>query len=280
MTSQIAPPFTAHVLLRKPGNLLTYRQSPLMGIPDARRAAFQHQALGEAITACGVSITALPPDPLFPDDCFVNDMAVVTETLAVLCNFAPDSPRQGARKSVATQLAATHFLKFITTPGLLDARDVLQAGDHFYIGLSPRTNQEGAAQLAYFLTEYGYQAEVIDLSDGTIPLRDAAVWLGANRLLVRENLAPHYAFLTHEKIIVPDREKGAANALLINGTLLLPAGYAETVHELKRRKIAVSTVNVSEFEKMNGGLSGLVLCLPPRGAQSLVRLPKKISQAA
>lgn len=282
MLNNITRPQTARIFLRKPSPTLGQGGSITIGIPDATRAASQHQALCDTLSGCNVAVTVLQADPLFPDSTLINDTAVVTETLAVIGNFAADGPRQGEQKSVAAQLAGSHFLKFITAPGLLDARDVLQIGEHFYIGLSPRTNQEGAAQLAYFLTEYGFAVEVLDLSgiDGCSPLRTAAVWLGHDRLLIQESLARHYSFLAYEKIIVPQEEKGATRGIVINGTLLLPAGYARVASELKLWNIPFQTVNVSEFEKMGGGLSSLTLCLPPRAASTIVSLPEKISRAA
>ncbi len=43
----------------------------------------------------------------------------------------------------------------ITLPGTLDAGDVMMVGDHFYIGISERTNKKGADQLISILEKYG-----------------------------------------------------------------------------------------------------------------------------
>jgi len=41
----------------------------------------------------------------------------------------------------------------------LDGGDVCEAGDHFFIGVSHRTNEEGAAQLARWLEQRGFSRE-------------------------------------------------------------------------------------------------------------------------
>ena len=50
----------------------------------------------------------------------------MTERLAVLSNFSDSSPRQGEQQATASVLAGSRFLKFVTSPGRLDAGDVLR----------------------------------------------------------------------------------------------------------------------------------------------------------
>jgi len=265
----------SHAIVCPPGKNLA--AAAAIGVPDDTRAAAQHQKYVEALKQCGVEVTTIVPDPLFPNACLVGNMAVVTEYLAVIGNFNNHSPRQGEQKSVASALAGDKFLKFITAPGLLDGDDVLRIRNHFYIGLSEYTNQEGAAQLAFFLQEFGYEVTVLEQSpENVVRLNSAAVWLGHNSLLVREELARNFAFLGFDKIIVPHRERGAARALVINGTLLLPAGYAETAAAVREVATSVIELNVSEFEKIGGGLKSLSLCLPKIAKSGSVALPDLI----
>ena len=249
--------------VRKPGSNFAQGISPAVGIPDVERALLQHDAYCQALVKCGVDVQALRPDPQFPDGCFISDMAVVTENLAVISNFSNNSPRQGEQRSAAEVLAGSRFLKFITAPGRLDSSDVLQIQNHFYIGLSDHTNQEGASQLAFFLKEFGYEATVLDLQlENIIRLKTAAVYLGDDRIMIREELAHNYAFIAYDKIIVSRHEKGATNAAMVNGTLLLPAGYPEALMDIKIAGIPYIELNASEFEKMNGGINCLSLRPP------------------
>lgn len=270
-----------HAVVRPPGRNFAEGICPAVGIPDYELALVQHAAYCVALERCGVTLSALKADALFPDGCFISDMAVVAGNLAVVCNFADDSPRQGEQKAAASQLSSTKFLKFVTSPGRLDSGDVLQIQDHFYIGLSDHTNAKGAAQLARFLQEFGYKADILDLEgDAPLRLRMAATYLGRDRILIREDISRHYAFLQYEKIIAPKEESRAANAVMVNGTLLLSAGCPVTLLQMKAAGIPVIETDVSEFEKMNGGLSCLSLRMPAPEKGNVVSLPERARRIA
>ena len=262
----------SHTIVCPPGKNLA--SAATLGVPDDARAAAQHQKYVEALKQCGVEVTVVAPDAVFPNACFVGNMAVVTEYLAVIGNFSNYSPRQGEQKSIASALAGDKFLKFITAPGLLDGEDVLRIRNHFYIGLSDYTNQEGAAQLAFFLREFGYEVTVLERNlENPLRLNTAGAYLDHNYLIIREELARNFAFLSFDKIVVPRGERGAASALMVNGTLLLPAGYAETSAAVNEVVTNVIEINVSEFEKMGGSLKSLSLCLPKIAKNAPVELP-------
>ncbi|MFH1157371.1 MAG: hypothetical protein V1721_00565 [Pseudomonadota bacterium] len=255
----------SHAIAFRPGKNFADSSSFSVGIPDPQRALLQHRKYCEALEKSGVKVTVLPADPALPGDCFIGSVALVAGNLAVIGNFPDDTPRREERKTVASALASSRFLKFITAPGLLDCRDALQIHDHFYISLSDRTNQEGAAQLAFFLREYGCEVTMLASEERLrAPLNTAATCIGKDRLLIREELALRFPFLGYEKIVVPHEERGAANALMANGTLILPAGYAGTSDKIRRLGIPLLEVNISEFEKTNGGIS----CLSVRSLES------------
>lgn len=264
----------AQAYVRKPGKNFAEGISTATGTPDYDLACQQHQNYIKTLQKCGVTVSILRTDPLFPDGSFLSDMAVVTNQMAVLSNFPDQSPRQGEQAAAATVLGATHFLKFITAPGRLDAGDVLQVGQQFYIGLSDHTNQAGAEQLCTHLKDFGYQASIIDLAaENILRLRAAAAYLGKDRLLIREEITRHYAFLEYDKIIVPANLRGAANSIMINGTLVMPAGHAEIADEVRSYDIPMIEVDISEFEKRGGGLSCLSIRPPHLEKGNVVLLP-------
>ncbi len=280
MTSSIAAQGTApvaisHAYVRKPG--ATFGQDMAsIGIPDPERALYQHDAYCRALMACGVEVRALRHDPQFPDSCFINDVAVVTPSLAIIANFGERHARQGEQQLAASLLAGSRILKSIQSPGTLDAADVARVGDHFIIGLSPRTNQEGAAQLAYFLTEYGYQASIIDLGGDAVRLGNAVCDLGVNpasghhRILLRADLTRHYAFIAYEKMPVSWEDRPALDSLMVNGTLLMPQGYSDIGRDIAAQGLSVQDLNMSEFAKTGTGLTSLSLRLPARPQNDIV----------
>lgn len=271
----------SHALVRRPGRNLAEGVSLAIGIPDYDRALYQHQLYCDALEKCGVAVSVLPPDPLFPDGCFINDMAVVTPSLAVLSHYKPENPRQGEQRAVAEHIAGHKFMKFITAPGTLDAGDVTNIGDHYYIGLSDHTNEEGAAQLAFFLKEYGFEATILDpRAENICRLSCAVADIGGGRVLIREELARHFAFLPYEKILVPTEEKGGANIAFVNGTVIISSGYPETTARLQKASVPIIDITISEFQKMNGGINCLSIRLPRLEKDNTLQLPAKKKSAA
>src|SRR4051812_24887643 len=186
-------------ILCAPGKSL--ESAATLGIPDDARALIQHQKYAEALQKCGIKVTTMAPDPAFPNACLIGNIAVMTDYLAVIGNFPECNIRQGEQKKVASMLAGDRLLKFVTAPGLLNGADVLRVCNRFYISLSSRTNQEGAAQLAFFLREYGYDVTVVEQSpESHVFLNASAAYIGHNRILIREELAHNFAFLGFEKI--------------------------------------------------------------------------------
>jgi dimethylargininase len=184
----------------------------------------------------------------------------------------------------------------IEAPGTLDGGDVCQAGNHFFIGLSERTNEAGAQQLGEFLAPIGYSSSLVDIReiDGPLHLKSGLAYLGDNRLVVTEALeralpdrwagAPEsqtnslrYAFPDRptpaglpgrgtrgratacELIRVNSNEEYAANCIRVNDHVLLAAGYESLAETLKGLGYQTIALEMSEFQKMDGGLSCLSL---------------------
>ena len=142
----------------------------------------QHDAYCRTLERLGLSLVRLPPDPRFPDSTFVEDAAIVTSRGAILTR--PGAPsREGEVAAVGAALDRWFpELDRITPPGTMDGGDVCEAGEHFFIGLSQRTNEAGAAQLAAWLAARGFGSSVIDIratGDWRLATRD---WRLATRL--------------------------------------------------------------------------------------------------
>ena len=102
--------------------------------------ARQHEAYLEALSAAGLEVVVLDPQPDYPDAHFVEDTAVVTPDVAVITIPGADA-RQGEEESIVPVLAEFRKITRIQAPGTVDGGDVLQVGNHFFIGISQRTNR-------------------------------------------------------------------------------------------------------------------------------------------
>jgi dimethylargininase len=154
----------------------------------------------------------------------------------------------------------------IATPGTLDGGDICEAGSHFFLGLSHRTNEEGARQLAEHLAKEGYTSSCVDVRGMTsiLHLKSGISYVGPGpagepTLVVMEEMADWPEFAGYDLLRVSAEESYAANCVRVNDRLLVAAGYPQMTEELVRRGFDPLVLDMSEFRKMDGGLSCLSL---------------------
>ncbi len=232
-----------------------------LGPPDLSAALAQHAAYLAALEACGLEVTVLPPDDRFPDSTFVEDTAVLARGLAVLCR--PGAPsRAGEVEAIRPALDAFfHSSAAIEAPGTVDGGDVCEAGDHVFIGVSERTNEEGARQLASLLSSVGLDSSFVDIRGipGLLHLKSGIAWLGGRTLALTDLLASRPEFRNWSRLPVPPGEEYAANAVLVNGRVLLAAGFPRFEATVRTFGLVAVPLDMSEFRKLDGGLSCLSL---------------------
>ena len=249
-------------IVRPPGaNFAEGLTTVELGAPDYQLALAQHAAYCAALAKCGLALTVLPADERFPDSTFVEDTAVLTPERAIITRPGAAS-RAGETARIREALNAFYReFSVIETPGALDGGDICEAGSHFFIGLSARTNEAGARQLADFLAAAGYSASCVDIRGvaGILHLKSGLTYLGDNNLIVIDALAGHEAFKDYNLVRVEERENYAANCVRVNEYVLFPAGFPALGESLRQLGYRLRELEMSEFEKMDGGLSCLSL---------------------
>ncbi|HEY0340032.1 MAG TPA: arginine deiminase family protein [Steroidobacteraceae bacterium] len=250
-------------LVRKPGPTFAAGLTTAgEGAPDLAKALEQHERYCEALGRCGVAVTTAATDDRYPDGTFVEDTAVISGRMAVVT--WPGAPtRQGEIGSIEAALARYSDLELhrITAPGTVDGGDICQAGTHFFIGESKRTNAEGARQLAAILARNGYTSSVIDIRDsGTLlHLKSGIAFLGDDRMLVVPEVPAGAELARYELLQVPAGEEYAANCIRVNDHVLVAAGYPRLAAMLDGLGLPLISLDTSEYRKMDGGLSCLSL---------------------
>jgi dimethylargininase len=232
-----------------------------LGVPDFKGVLDQHGRYCEALQECGLTITTLAPDLNHPDSTFVEDTAVLTERGAILTRPGAES-REGEVRAIQSTISSFFAATSdIEAPGTLDGGDICEAEDHFFIGLSHRTNEEGARQLAVHLAAQGYTSSTIDVRGMTtiLHLKSGISYIGDNTLVVMEEMADDERFRKFELIRVSAQESYAANCVRVNDRVLLAARYPRLTSELVARGFNPLILDMSEFQKMDGGLSCLSL---------------------
>ena len=228
-----------------------------LGKPDINLALKQHEAYCEALIKCGLELTVLDPNPKFPDSCFVEDTAVVTRDFGVIAR--PGDPRRlGEEVEIQKVLEPMLTLCYIEEPGKLDGGDIMQADNRFFIGLSNRTNLAGSKQLKNIVSKYNYEAYSIPVCN-LLHFKTGVNYLGDNNLLIHKDFCSKDDFKSYNQIVIEDDEEYAANSLRVNDYVLVPKGFPKTKASIENLGYQVIEVDLSEYQKMDGGLSCLSL---------------------
>eukprot|EP00667_Euglena_gracilis_P018487 EG_transcript_19629 len=269
-------PFT-RAIVRTPGRSLVdgITTHPTKGKPDAEAAARQHAEYVRALQAAGLEVTVLPASEDFPDSCFVEDTAVCTPEFAVLSRPGA-ATRAGEVALIRDALREAYAGKpvyEIEAPGTFEGGDVMAVGRQYFIGLSERTNRAGAEQFCALLARHGMEGVVVPIAEITggevLHLKTALTHLQHGVLLVWDKLhqpllaaVPQLATGPFRWVPLSEPDHGAANALWLNGTVLLPAGPCSAPWQVLQGLQLferIVEVDISEFDKVDGGLTCLSL---------------------
>ena len=248
----------SRAITRRPGSDFADGQTQAnLGPPSYDLVRRQHQAYVDVLLDLDLIVVEMPPLYGYPDAYFVEDPAVVTPEVAIIT--IPGAPsRQGEEHSLELALSPYREVTRIHPPGTVDGGDILMVEDHFFIGVSQRTNAEGARQLAAILNDCGYTSTQVDVQNG-LHLKSNVNYLGNSILLVTQEFAQRDDFDGFDKIeLIPD-ESYAANTLRVSNCLLTPLGFPDTQKKLDRTGYDVIELDMSEVRKMDGGLTCLSL---------------------
>ncbi|MGO9339616.1 MAG: dimethylarginine dimethylaminohydrolase family protein [Terracidiphilus sp.] len=221
----------------------------------------QHRGYCDALVGCGLALTTLEADLRFPDSTFVEDTAILTPRGAVLTRPGAAS-REGEMEAIRPAVRSFFPSPLtIEAPGTVDGGDICEAEEHYFIGLSHRTNDEGARQLARHLASFGYTSSTIEVRpmSSILHLKSGIAYIGGNTLVVMEEMAGNEQFRGFELIRVSAEESYAANCVRVNDRVLVAAGFPQLTKALSARGFSPLVLEMSEFQKMDGGLSCLSL---------------------
>lgn len=246
-------------IVRKPGESFSEGLTASgLSAPDYEKALKQHAQYVDAIRTCGLEVIELHANELYPDSTFVEDVAITTSRFAVLANPAPKIRSHEAK--IIEPVIREHFDKVyrIFEPGKLEGGDILKIDNTFFVGLTERTNEEGAAQFKHVVEHNGYTCHIVTVEQAAY-LKQSVTYIGKNTILVCGEFINHPLFEAYDKIIVPQEEAYATNALKINDFLFIPKGYPQTAALLQQAGFSFATLNLSEFQKQDGALTCLSL---------------------
>lgn len=243
---------------------------------DYARAVEQHDAYEAALRRVGCEVRRLPDAHDLPDSVFVEDTAVVFDDLAVIARPGAVS-RRGEVESMTEALRPFRRLAFIQSPGTLDGGDVLVTPGRVFVGISGRTNADGARQLATHIAPLGFDMIPVPVT-GCLHLKSAVtslpakadlppkggrhkeqhVWLPASAgraLLLNPAWVDPSHFEGYELIEIDSSEPMAANVLAIGERVICAEEHPKTRRRLEAHGFVTVTVPASELARAEGGVT-------------------------
>ena len=227
------------------------------GAVDPALALRQWLEFVDVLQRRGWSVTEAPPVDDCPDGVFIEDQVVVHGDVAVLCRSgAPERRAElvGVRDAVESQ---GYRVTEIEAPGTLDGGDVLKHGRTVWVGVGGRTNASGIEQLHAALS--GHRVEVVPVPvTKVLHLKSAVTALPDGSIIGYPPLVDDPA--VWDRFLAVPEESGAHVVLLGGMSVLMSAAAPRTAQLLEARGHDVTTVDISEFEKVEG----CVTCLSVR----------------
>jgi dimethylargininase len=222
---------------------------------DVDVAAAQHRQYEEALCTLGCTVRRVPAAHDLPDSVFVEDVAIVLDEIAIITRPGAESRRR-ERDAVAAVVSEYRPLQSIAAPGTLDGGDVLRLGRTLYVGLSTRTNEDGAGQLARHVAPLGYSVACVQTA-ACLHLKSAATAIDSDRVLCNPAWIDARVFdhADVDVITVDPTEPHAANVLRLGSTIVCAASYGRTAAGLRARGYSICAVDVSELAKAEAGVT-------------------------
>lgn len=220
---------------------------------DVSRARHQHEQYRSALRALGLDVVSLPEEPDLPDSVFVEDAAIVLDEVAVLTRPGADS-RKPEVDLVARALEPYRPLLRVSAPAMLDGGDVLVVGKKIFVGQTLRSNSASVEQLTALLKPFGYEVKGVPVT-GCLHLKSGVSQVAQDTLLINPAWVDKSYFEGFRFIEVDPSEPAAANALMVEGTLIYPAAFGRTRTRLETAGRPIVPVEADELSKAEGGVT-------------------------
>lgn len=220
---------------------------------DYERACDQHNQYEEALRALGAEVKPLPADPGLPDSVFVEDIALVLDDCAILTNPGAAS-RRPETASVEKALAPYREIFRIQPPATVDGGDILRIGQKIYVGISSRSTGLAVEQMQTILVPRGYEVRAVNVT-GCLHLKSAVTQVSEGTLLINPDWVAKENFPGMKFIEIDSSESYAANAVLIDETIIYPTSFPKTQAKLKAAGIRIQNVDADELSKAEGAVT-------------------------
>lgn len=222
--------------------------------PDVDLARIQHARYRDHLEAAGYEIEVLDADEGHPDCVFIEDTAVILGSAALITRPGAKA-RRGETASVAGALANRFELTMVEEPGTIDGGDVMVLAGTVWVGISTRTNEEGARRLSEVAAAQGMRTIQVPVN-GVLHLKSAVSPVDHETVVVTTGTVDESLLEGLRLIPEAEGERHRFSALpLDSGAILVTESAPVTADSLAGLGREIVPIDVSEIQAADGGLT-------------------------
>jgi len=240
----------------------THRANNIPVPPDPVASVQQHAELKQALAACGATVIDVPELAGHPNSVFPRDVALCTPEGHVRLRMGLEARRgEETWMSGVLDSLGEPCVGEISEPGTVEGGDVILAGATAFVGLSGRTNVEGAGQVGRLLREMEYEVRLVPVGGRHLHLGGVMSAVGPDTLVCARGAVPADLLNGFEVIEVTYAGPSPGNVICLgDGELVVNSAENQAAaDELDRRGFTVHGLDLSEFRKGGGGPTCLIL---------------------
>jgi len=225
--------------------------------PSELRAKKQHEKLRRTLIADGCTVIELEELEGHPNSVFVKDPAFVVPEGYIEMRMGLES-RRGEERGITEKMEALGIEKIgRIEQGTAEGGDIIKADNTIFVGLSSRTNRDGAEEIARMLKPFGYDIRTVKVPERYLHLGGAVSYLSRGLLLCTADV--YDIGKGFDTIVVDSTDFVSGNVIKAKSAVIAERENRSAIKELHEAGLKVIALDLSEFIKGRGGPSCLVL---------------------
>ncbi len=225
------------------------------GEPDHETYVREHAIYVETLEFAGLKVSTLGALEDFPDSVFVEDTALCLPEGIVILRPGAET-RLGEADCMAADCASLGLETVrLSGDGRVDVGDILVTDREILVGASQRSDPAGFEALKAIVENWGYAIRLVQTPRGVLHFKSDCSILGPETVFASPRLSGDPCFDGYEVIETPPGEEAAANAIRVNDTVLVAAGYPRTAERIRAAGYDIQVVPASQAALLDGGLS-------------------------
>jgi len=235
-------------------------------VADKRKTINQHDLFIEIIQVLGTEVLCIPELPGHPNSVFTKDTATVTaEGYIQLRMGLPSRVNEESWMAAFLKELGEPSIGKIVQPGTVEGGDVILAGKVAFIGISTRTNEAGARQIAEVFQKLGVNPRICNVPAPFLHLGGAMTLIEPDHVLCVRNVFSQSFFTGYKESIIDKGSFISGNVISLgNKVVIVDQRNISALEILELQHFKTHALDLSEFVKGNGGPSCLIMSLERR----------------